>query len=175
MQRPHGMERGTTIEAMADATSNALASWFDGPVPIVGMSTGTAIALALANHHPAVVERLVVVAGACRLADVGRTAQREMLRLIEDGRPGPDWAALAPMLAGPGLGGRAMAAFLRVMGPSMTPDDPSDLVVTLEAEDRFDGCDRRSPSNAKSSGSSTGASPPTADCRYRSGHGCHGT
>jgi pimeloyl-ACP methyl ester carboxylesterase len=138
VNRKPRLPAGATIEDLAGHYAHALEQAFTGPVAIVGVSTGGSIAQQFAIDHPQLVDRLVLVATACRLAPAGRQAQRDLARFILAGQPRRAWAATGPALATTAVGGRLYAAMLWLSGPRITPNDPSDMLTVIEAEDRFD-------------------------------------
>jgi pimeloyl-ACP methyl ester carboxylesterase len=83
------------------------------------------------------VRRLVVVSAAYRLGPRGRELQAEMARLIRAGEPREAWASvMTDMLPGP-LRRPARPVSRLAVGP-IVPADPTDVLVTLDAEDAFD-------------------------------------
>jgi pimeloyl-ACP methyl ester carboxylesterase len=138
VNRKPGLPAGTTIGDLAGHYAQAIAHQFPGPVCIQGISTGGSIAQQFAIDHPQLVRRLVLAATACRLSPHGREVQRRFAELIRDGRPRRAYAALGPALAATAAGGRAYAVLMWLFGASQRPDDPSDMLVTVAAEDAFD-------------------------------------
>jgi pimeloyl-ACP methyl ester carboxylesterase len=138
VNRKPGLPAGTSMKDLAGHYAQAIAHQFPGPVYVEGISTGGSIAQQFAIDHPQLVRRLVLAATACRLSPYGREIQRRFAELIEQGRPRRAYAALGPALAATGTGGRAFAALMWLFGTSQTPDDPSDMLVTIAAEGTFD-------------------------------------
>ena len=138
VNRKPGLRPGSTIAELAGHYAEALARAFTGPVVVVGISTGGSIAQQFAIDHPQLVRRLVLVATACRLGPAGRRMQRDLARFTLAGRPRRAWAATGPALATTIVGGRLSAALLWLFGPKLHPEDPSDMLVVIDAEDRFD-------------------------------------
>jgi pimeloyl-ACP methyl ester carboxylesterase len=138
IDRRHDLEPGITIAEIAAEYAETIGELFDGPVDIMGISTGGSIALQLAADHPDLVRRLVLVSSAHRLSDRGRDTQREVAALLREGRPRK---AAAVFLANTGStrlnhtvrGWAGLIAHRAVVGHL----DP-DLLVTLDAEDDFD-------------------------------------
>jgi pimeloyl-ACP methyl ester carboxylesterase len=107
------------------------------PVFLQGTSTGGSVALQLAVDRPDLVRRLVVVAAAYRLGPRGRELQAQMARLIRAGEPRQAWASVMTAMLPSPLRGPARPLSRLAAGP-MVPADPTDLLVTLDAEDAFD-------------------------------------
>lgn len=107
------------------------------PVFLLGVSTGGSVSLQLAIDRPQLVRRLVVRASACRLSPHGRQVQAELARLTKEGDHRRAWMPLAEAAAPRALRYPARA-FAWTAGPSMSAEDPSDMLVTIAAEDQFD-------------------------------------
>jgi pimeloyl-ACP methyl ester carboxylesterase len=138
VNRKPRLQPGSTIKDMAAHYADALDREFSGPVCIQGVSTGGSIAQQFAIDHPQLVRRLVLASTACRLSPHGRQVQRRFARLTMAGRPRRTYAALGPAMAATAAGGRLMAALLCLFGGRMGSGDPSDMLVTINAEDAFD-------------------------------------
>lgn len=132
----------TTMADLAEMTGAALETAFDEPVPLMGVSTGGSIALQTTIDHPALVGRLVISAAACRLSEDGRGLQRELMLLIAANRPRGAGHVLGRMVAARPGPGRLLGGVLWASNAVMNPQDPSDVLVTLLAEDQFDVCPR---------------------------------
>src|SRR4029077_1386516 len=72
VNRPSKLARGTSMAALAAKHAGALQAHFGKPVDVLGISTGGTIALQMAVDHPTVVARLIIVAAASWLGEVGR-------------------------------------------------------------------------------------------------------
>lgn len=140
VNRRPGLPAGTTMGDLAADAAAAIRGTFDRPVAIEGISTGGSIALTLAIDHPDVVRRLVVASAACRLAPLGRAAQRRLADLTLAGQPRRAWAALAPAVASGPAARWAMATAMWLTGTWSAPEDPADMVATIRAEDALDVC-----------------------------------
>jgi pimeloyl-ACP methyl ester carboxylesterase len=138
VNRKPALPPGATITDLAGHYAHALQGTFSEPVSIVGISTGGSIAQQLAIDHPQLVGRLVLVAAACRLGPAGRRMQRDLARFTLAGRPRRAWAATGPELATTAAGGRLYGALLWLAGPKLDPENPSDMLMVIDAEDRFD-------------------------------------
>ena len=138
VNRKPGLQPGATMADLAGHYAHALERAFAGPVAVMGISTGGSIAQQLAIDHPQLVNRLVLIAAACRLGPAGRRMQRDLARFTLAGRPRRAWAATGPELATTIPGGRLYAALLWLAGPKLDPENPSDMLIVIDAEDRFD-------------------------------------
>jgi pimeloyl-ACP methyl ester carboxylesterase len=138
VNRKPGLPAGSTIADLASHSAEAIAREFPGPVCIQGVSTGGSIAQQFAIDHPHLARRLVLAATACRLSPHGRDVQRRFAALTAEGRPRHAYAVIGPTLAATAAGGRAFAALGWLFAGSQRADDPSDMLVTVAAEDTFD-------------------------------------
>lgn len=135
--RKVGLDPGTTMADIAGHYATAVEDGIGGPVSLYGSSTGGSVALQLAVDRPELVTRLVLASAACRLSDAGRRLQAEVARRArEEGLPSA-WAHLASHMAPPPLRG-VVAAAMRLGIRRLDGIDPSDLLATIAAEDRFD-------------------------------------
>ena len=78
----------------------------------------------------------MLAATACRLSPHGRQVQRRYAELTRQGRSRHAYAALSPRVRC--AGGRAFAALMWLFGGGQRVEDPSDMLVTVAAEDTFD-------------------------------------
>jgi pimeloyl-ACP methyl ester carboxylesterase len=138
VNRKPGLRPGSTIRDLAGHYADAIEREFGGPVLVQGESTGGSIAQQLAIDRPDLVRRLVLADSACRLSERGRLAQQAQARLIGAGRPRRAYAAIGPLLAASTLGAHAMTVLMWLLGARIAPRDPSDLLITIAAEDAFD-------------------------------------
>lgn len=141
VSRPRGLSENYSIEKSADDHARTLQAL--GPVDVLGISMGGLIGQQLSVRHPGLVDRLVVVDSACRLADEGRAPVQEMLEYATE----HDWFSLRAALAR-GL----YSDWRRVTYPPLIqtmgrfvlprPADPADVSRSLEAILDYDGCDQ---------------------------------
>jgi pimeloyl-ACP methyl ester carboxylesterase len=134
--RKRGLAAGESMSDIAGHLVGAIEHDIGQPVFLQGTSTGGSVVLQLAVDRPELVRRLVVVSAAYRLGSVGREQQAEMARLIRAGQPREAWAYVITAMLPPALRGPARP-LSRLAADRMTPADPTDLLVTLEAEDAF--------------------------------------
>ena len=126
------------IKDMADDYAVMIENELEAPVDVMGLSTGGPIAQQFAVDHPELVRRLVLASTGYALSESGAAAQRKVINFVRQGK----WRAAAAALAGVMASGVArplLIALLWMMGESMfkSANDPSDGLVELEAEDRF--------------------------------------
>jgi pimeloyl-ACP methyl ester carboxylesterase len=138
VNRKPGLPAGSTIGDLARHYAVAIEREFPGPVCIQGISTGGSVAQQFAIDHPHLVRRLVLVTTACRLSAHGREVQRRFAELTGEGRLRRAAATIGPTLAATAATGRAFAVLGWLLGASQRVEDPSDMLVTVAAEDTFD-------------------------------------
>lgn len=136
VNRKRGLRVGESMSDIARHLATAIEHDIGEPVFLDGTSTGGSVALQLAVDRPDLVRRLVVISAAYRLGPRGRELQAEVARLTRAGQPREAWAAMVTALLPDQLGG-AVRPITRLAVGSMIPADPSDLLVTLDAEDAF--------------------------------------
>ena len=139
LRRPH-LPHGYTLDDMANDYALMIEQEFAGPVDIIGISTGGSVALHFAALHPELVHRLVLHSSAHALNEQAKQLQLDVARFASQGRWMKAWKTLiatmypqsgwASYLSKPLV---ALAAFLLSLNH---PKDSTDLVVTVEAEDK---------------------------------------
>jgi pimeloyl-ACP methyl ester carboxylesterase len=137
VSRRRGLQPGESMSDIAGHLARAVEDDVGEPAFLHGTSTGGSVALQLAVDRPDLVRRLVVVAAAYRLGPQGRAMQAELARLTRAGDPAGGWAQLLTGTLPPRLRVPARPV-ARLAARSMATDDPSDLLVTVDAEDAFD-------------------------------------
>ena len=137
VNRKQGLRPGESMSDIAGHLATAIEAEFGVPVFLTGTSTGGSVALQLAMDRPDLVQALVVVASAYRLGPLGRQVQQDLARLTRAGNPTSGFAGLMTAMM-PAPLQRPLHPLARVMARSMAPKDPSDMLVTLDAEDVFD-------------------------------------
>jgi pimeloyl-ACP methyl ester carboxylesterase len=144
--RKPGLPGGCTFKDMADDYAEMIDQEFDGPVDVIGVSTGGSIALHFAADHPDLVRRLVIHSSAHTLGEAGKQIQLDIGHLARHGRVRQAWQSMIRFilpsagiwkLLNPSLAW--MAARLLSLGKM---PDLSDLVITIETEDQHAFKDR---------------------------------
>jgi pimeloyl-ACP methyl ester carboxylesterase len=147
MRKP-GLPDGYSMQNMSDDYATMIKEEFGGPVDVIGVSTGGSIAQHFAADHPDLVRKLVIHSSAYTLSDSAKSLQMRVEHLARQRR----WRAAYAVQLGPWLATRSGATAYGakavlwlgslLAGIFGAPDDPSDLVVTIEAEDKHDFKDR---------------------------------
>jgi len=135
--RSPGLAPGATMTDIAGDYAAAIEHDIGEPVLLHGTSTGGSVALQLAVDRPELVRRLVLAAAACRLGPDGRELQARLASLVREGNPRAAWGTALEALAPRPLGYAARGLGWMV-GGAFAVDDPSDMLVTIAAEDSFD-------------------------------------
>jgi pimeloyl-ACP methyl ester carboxylesterase len=119
---------------MSDDYAMMVKDEFGKPVDVIGVSTGGSIAQHFAADHPDLVRKLIIHSSAYTLSDLTKSVQMRVGYLASQRR----WRAAYAAMVSPTRYPKPViwiGSFLA--GTFGAPDDPSDLVVTIEAEDKF--------------------------------------
>lgn len=136
--RPAYLPTDFDMSEIAEVYARYLQERFDGPVALMGLSTGASVALQLAADRPELVSSLVVAAGAGRLGSRGRAIQRRYVSLLAAG----DRRAYAE-LASATMNSRHLDPVVRLASRlAPRPEDAESLIALVRAEDRYDMLDR---------------------------------
>jgi len=136
--RKPGLPVGYSIQNMSDDYATMIRNEMKAPVDLMGLSTGGPIAQQFAVDHPELVRRLVLASTGYRLSEGGAELQRKLINLTRQGK----WRSAAAVMAG-GMTTGAMrpvlTTFFWILGKGMfgAPQDPSEGLAELEAEDKF--------------------------------------
>ena len=143
VSRRRGMPPGYSTRDMAADYARVIEDEL-GPSHVVGFSTGGEIAQYVAIDHPDAVLSLALIVSASRLSDEGRRMCERWQALAREAR----WQELRADMAASTVTGetnkRLARAFMRVFGRFVldAPEDPSDFLITLEADLGHDTTDR---------------------------------
>lgn len=136
--RKKGLRPGDSMSDIAGHLAAAIEHDIGQPVFLHGVSTGGSVALQLCVDRPELVRRLVLVCAAHRLGKQGRAVQEELARYIRAGDVRTGWAQMMAR----GMAPEPLRAPVRrlawLASGGQVPDDPTDLLVTVEAENAFD-------------------------------------
>jgi pimeloyl-ACP methyl ester carboxylesterase len=130
--RRRGLPAGATTRDMAGDYARWAQRRFDGPVDVIGFSTGGEIAQYLAADHGQLVGRLVLSDTGCRLGEDAKALLRAARDKAASARAAEAQADVAAHMDFGRLGG----GLVRLLGKRMMkePGDPSDYIVTLDAD-----------------------------------------
>ena len=137
--RKPGLPDGYSIRDMSDDYATMLREEIESPFHLMGVSTGGTIAQCFAVDHPELVQRLVLASTGYRLSERGAEIQRKVASLVRAGK----WRSAAAAMAHGITTGRTRpvwVSFFWILGKVIfgVPKDPSDGLVELDAEDKFD-------------------------------------
>lgn len=145
LRRPN-LPKHCTLASMADDYAEAIADELGGTVDVIGVSTGGSIAQCFAADHPDLVRRLVIHSSAYRLSGEARRVQLRVGELAERGRWRTAYLQMLDMVLPRAPLVRLALGPLAWLGAAVAslgaPRNPSDLVVTIRAEDQFNFRDR---------------------------------
>lgn len=140
--RKPGLPAGYSIRDMSEDYATMIRDEFAGPVDIMGISTGGPIAQHFAADHPDLVRRLVLAMTGYRLSEEGKELQRRLCDLARQSKWRNVSTTLIDGMYPRGIKKRFFKLLMWLFGTFAAPGDPSDFVVTLEAEDKHDFKDR---------------------------------
>ena len=142
--RKPGLPDGYTMSDMSDDYARMIEEEFGGPVDVIGVSTGGSIAQHFAADHSELTRKLIIHSSAYKLSESARSGAMRIGQLASQRQWRKAYEAfISPMIrqrrdmqpvAGP------LIWLTSLMGGSLfgAPEDPSDLVITIEAEDKHD-------------------------------------
>jgi pimeloyl-ACP methyl ester carboxylesterase len=142
VNRKQGLSPGETMSDIAGHLAAAVEAEFGEPVLLTGRSSGGSLALQLAVDRPDLVQALVVVASTYRAGGLGLEVEQQLARSIRDGDFAGGWAQMMAVGLLPAPLRRPAVPLLEVLTRTMAPDDPTDLLVSIDAELGFDLGDR---------------------------------
>ncbi len=142
VSRRPGLPPGYSLRDMSDDYAVMIKNELGGVVDIIGVSTGGGIAQYFAFDHQNLVRRLVLVMTGCRLTDESKELQMKVAELARKGKRRAAYALLATAIIRKGIAKHLFKWFMWLLGPLMVPADPSDGIVEIEADDRYDLSDQ---------------------------------
>ena len=143
VRRRPGLPEGYTIKDMADDYAVMIRDELEGPVDIMGLSTGGTIAQQFAADHGELVKKLVLAMTGCKLNENGKRLQLGVAELVKNGKL-RSAAVLMSTALFTGVKGFCMKPVFWLMGGMMfnSAAGPADGLVEIAAEDAFDFSDR---------------------------------
>ncbi len=140
-RRP-GLPAGCSMKDMSDDYATMIRDEFGGPVDVIGLSTGGSLVQHFAADHADLVRRLVIHSAAYTLSDESKRLMLQVRDLARQRRWRQAYAAMFGLML-PRSGAAKYAArpvlwLVSLLAALRPPRDPSDLVITIEAEDKHD-------------------------------------
>ena len=141
--RRTGLAPGCSMKDIADDYAALIKEEFDAPIDVVGISTGGSVVQHFAADHPELVRRLVIHSSAYTLSESAKQTQLDVARYAKQKK----WFSAYRTMMYTSLPEsknkrfyKPVCFFASVFGKSIfgKPDDPSDLIITIEAEDKHD-------------------------------------
>ena len=148
VSRKPGLPNGYTMKDMSDDYAAMIQEEFVGPVDVLGVSTGGSIAQHFAADHPELVRKLIIHSSAHTMNDYARKQALRVGHLARQRQWRQAYAAfISPMFLQRKIAkpiARPLIWLTSLMGGKLlgAPADPSDLVITIEAEDQHTFKDR---------------------------------
>jgi pimeloyl-ACP methyl ester carboxylesterase len=137
-RRPR-LPAGHTTRDMANDYASWIGARFDGPVDVIGFSTGGEVAQYLGADHGELVRRLILSDTGCRLGEDAKALLRAARDKATQGRAAEAQADIANHMDFGRLGqGAAKLLGRRLM---KKPDDASDYIASIEADLGHDATD----------------------------------
>ena len=138
VNRKPDLAPGYSLRDMSDDYAVMIKKELGGAADIIGVSTGGGIAQYFAIDHPDLVGRLVLIMTGFRLTEEAKELQRQVAELARKGKRRPAYALLSTAIIRKGIARHFFRLFMWLMGTLMIPADPSDGIVEIEADDRYD-------------------------------------
>jgi pimeloyl-ACP methyl ester carboxylesterase len=142
VSRRPGLPRGYSLRDMSDDYAVMIKNEVGGMADIIGVSTGGAIAQYFAIDHPDLVRRLVLAMTGFRLTPESKELQRKVADLARKRKRRAACALLGTAIIRKGFARYFFKGFMWLMAPLLIPGDPSDGIVEIEADDRYDLSDQ---------------------------------
>ncbi len=145
--RKPGLPEGYSMQDMSDDYAAMIKEEFGGPVDVIGVSTGGSIVQHFAADHPDLVRKLIIHSSAYTMSDGTKSLQMRVASLAL----ARQWRAAYATQLNPTLTYSGAMRYIAkpvwwigilLAGMFAAPKDPSDLVVTIEAEDKHNFKDR---------------------------------
>lgn len=142
VSRRPGLPPGYSLRDMSDDYAVMIRNELGGAADIIGVSTGGGIAQYLAIDHPELVRRLVLAMTGCRQTEQGKQLVRQVAELAREGKRRAAYALLSTAIIRKGIAKHVFKWFMWLVGPFLIPADPSDGIVEIEADERYDLSDQ---------------------------------
>lgn len=142
-RKPNVPEDYSFTDVAADYATMILRE-FNGPVDIMGTSTGGQIAHYLAADHPDVVQKLVIISAAFRLSEKGAEIEARVAGYFKQGRYGKSFTTLLDMIWTNRILKRIAKSLTRLVGKRVVGDVkyPNDLLTEIRGDCEMNFKDR---------------------------------
>ncbi|MFX0203958.1 MAG: alpha/beta fold hydrolase [Candidatus Hodarchaeota archaeon] len=144
--RKPGLPTGYSMQDMSEDYATMIKDELGGgPVDIMGASTGGPIAQHFAVDHPDLVRRMVLAMTGYRLSEKGKKLQLLVGDLAREGKWRKAYSAIMDgVYPKGGIKKRFYKLLMWFFATFSAPSDPSDVLVTIEAEDKHNFKDQLS-------------------------------
>jgi pimeloyl-ACP methyl ester carboxylesterase len=142
VSRRPGLPPGYSLRDMSDDYAVMIKNEVGGMADIIGVSTGGAVAQYFAIDHPSLVRRLILAMTGFRLTPESKELQRKVADLARKRKRRAAYALLGTAIIRKGIARYFFKGFMWLMAPLLIPGDPSDGIVEIEADDRYDLSDQ---------------------------------
>lgn len=140
VRRKPRLPTGYSMRDMSEDYATMVKEEFGEPVDIMGISTGGPIAQHFAVDHSNLIHRLVLAMTGYRLSENGKQLQRLLGELVQQGKWRTAAAGMASAIMPRQVTRLLFKSLFWLFGKHVfgAPDNPSDGLVELEAEDKHD-------------------------------------
>jgi pimeloyl-ACP methyl ester carboxylesterase len=144
--RKPNLPEGYFMDKMAEDYATLIRRKFNGPVDVIGVSTGGQIAHFLAANHPDTVRKLVIVSAAFRISEKGKEIERMAAEYFQQKKYGKSMAATLEMVYSPGIKRALLKTFIRLIGKLFFRNlkYPNDFLIEVQADREMNFRDRLS-------------------------------
>ncbi|TFG19688.1 MAG: alpha/beta hydrolase [Promethearchaeota archaeon] len=144
--RKPNLPEGFFMDKMARDYATLIRREFNGPVDVIGVSTGGQIAHFLAADHPDTVRKLVIVSAAFRISERGKEIERKAAEYFQQKKYGKSMAATLEMVYSPGIKRALLQTFIRLFGKLFFRNIkyPNDFLIEVQADREMNFKDRLS-------------------------------
>ena len=134
--RKPNLPEGFFMDKMAKDYATLIRREFNGPVDIMGISTGGQIAHFLAADHPDTVHKLVIISAAFRISEKGEEIERKAAVYFQQKKYGKSMAATMEMVYPSGIKRALLQSFIRLMGKLFFRNlkYPNDFLIEVQAD-----------------------------------------
>ncbi|MBD3196993.1 MAG: alpha/beta fold hydrolase [Candidatus Lokiarchaeota archaeon] len=124
------------MDKMAEDYAKMIKQEFDGPVDVMGSSTGGQIAHYLAAEHPETVRKLIIISAAYRISEKGADIERRAAEYFENRKFGKSLGKTLELIYNKGIKLSIMKTFVRLIGwiNYRNIEYPNDFLIEVKAD-----------------------------------------